>query len=336
MRRFVRIAALTVPFALAFAAAWVRLPYYAVGPGPANDVGPLIDVEDVPRYPSDGKLIMTTVRFQQVTALGSLVAWIDESQFVVGEDEILPPGADREQEAERAVSQMDQSKIDASIVVLSELFDYPSEHGRGALIEAIGPECPADGELFVGDVVLAIDGRRVASTRDARRAIDGVPLDEPVAFRVRAGGETHTIELTREPCAGSDEPLVGINMVNAFPFPIEISSGDVGGPSAGLMFSLGLYDALTPGDLTGGRTIAGTGTITPAGEVGGIGGIVDKVIGAERAGASVFLVPAGNMQELRGADTGDLQLVSVATFDEAVEELEALDVPRPDARHRMR
>ena len=98
MRRFVRVAALTVPFALAFAAAWVPLPYYAVGPGPANDVDPLIDVEGVPRYPSDGQLIMTTVRFQQVTALGSLVAWIDESQFVVGEDEIFPPGADREQE----------------------------------------------------------------------------------------------------------------------------------------------------------------------------------------------------------------------------------------------
>ena len=118
MKRIVRIAVLVVTFALAFAAAWIRLPYYAVGPGPASDVGPLIDVEDVPRYPSDGLLIMTTVRCQQVTALGSLVAWVDESQFVVGEDEIYPPGADREQEPERAVSQMDQSKIDASIVVL--------------------------------------------------------------------------------------------------------------------------------------------------------------------------------------------------------------------------
>ena len=312
-------------FAAAFGAAWIRLPYYAVGPGPANDVGPLIDVQGVPRYPSDGRLIMTTVRWQQVTALESLVAWIDESQFVVGEDQIFQPGVDREQEQQRAISQMDQSKIDASIVVLEALYDYPEDHGEGALIEAVGGECPAEGELFVGDVVVSIDGRPIASTADARRAIDGVPIDEAVEFRVRAGGEVHDIELLRRPCAGSEDPLVGISMVDAFPFGIDIASGEVGGPSAGLMFALGLYDALTPGDLTDGRTIAGTGTITPEGDVGGIGGIADKVIGAERAGASVLLVPAANMAELRGVDTGDMRLIPVATFDEAVEALEGLD-----------
>ena len=131
MRRTARVVALVVLFAIAFAAAWIRLPYYAVGPGPANDVAPLIDVQDVPRYASEGKLIMTTVRWQQVTALQSLVAWIDESRFIVGEEAIYPPGADREQEQERAISEMDQSKIDASIVVLNELFDYPEEHRQG-------------------------------------------------------------------------------------------------------------------------------------------------------------------------------------------------------------
>ena len=220
---------------------------------------------------------------------------------------------------------MDQSKIDASIVVLNELFDYPEEHGKGALVQAVGPDCPAEGELFVGDVVLAIDGRRVDSTQEARRTIDRVPLDEPLAFRVRAAGEVHDIELLREPCVpDNEEPLVGISMVDAFPFPIEISSGDVGGPSGGLMFSLGLYDALTPEDLTGGRTIAGTGTIDPGGDVGPLGNIADKVIGAERAGASVFLVPADNMDELADVDTEGMRLISVATFDDAVEALEGL------------
>jgi len=328
MRRTARIVALVVLFALAFAAAWIRLPYYAVGPGPANDVATLIHVQDVPRYGSEGTFIMTTVRWQQVTALQSLVAWIDESRFIVGEDVIYPPGVDREQEQERAISQMDQSKIDASIVVLTELFDYPEEHGNGALIEAVGPDCPAGGELFVGDVVVSIGGRRVESSRAASRAIDRVPVDEPVTFRVRAGGEAHDIELLREPCVpGNDEPLVGISMVNAFPFPIEISSGDVGGPSAGLMFSLGLYDTLTPEDLTGGRTIAGTGTIDPEGRVGPIGGIADKVIGAERAGATVFLVPARNMKELADVNTDGMRLIRVATFDDAVDALEALPAP---------
>ncbi|HJR97864.1 MAG TPA: S16 family serine protease [Actinomycetota bacterium] len=322
MSRFVRIATVAALFGLAFAAAWVRLPLYALGPGPANEVGPLIDVQGVPRYESRGELIMTTVSWKQVTALGSAIAWIDDSRSVVGSDEIYPPGLDRGEEQERAISQMDQSKIDASIVVLGELFDYPEEHGKGALIEATGTDCPAAGELFAGDEVIAIDGRRVGSARDASRAIDGVPPGEPVAFRVEAAGEVHEVELVREPCAGSEEPLIGINIVNAFPFEIQISSGGVGGPSAGLMFALGLYDALTPDDLTGGRRIAGTGTIGPDGDVGAISGIVDKVIGAERAGATVFLVPQGNMAELEGLDTGDLDLIPVGSFDDAIEALE--------------
>jgi PDZ domain-containing protein len=322
MSRIVRIAIVAALFVFAFAAAWVRLPLYAIGPGPASEVGPLIDVQGVPRYESVGELIMTTVSWEQLTPLGSAVAWIDDTRSVVGRDEIYPPGLDRDEEQERAISQMDQSKIDASIVVLEELFDYPDEHGEGALIEATGADCPAAGELFAGDVVTTIDGRRIGSARDASRAIDGVPAGEPVAFRVRAAGEVHEVELVREPCAGSEEPLIGINMVDAFPFEIEISSGDVGGPSAGLMFALGLYDTLTPADLTDGRKIAGTGTIAPDGRVGAISGIVDKVIGAERADATIFLVPRRNMAELEGLDTGALRLIPVGTFDDAIEALE--------------
>ncbi|HVF06975.1 MAG TPA: S16 family serine protease, partial [Actinomycetota bacterium] len=193
-----------------------------------------------------------------------------------------------------------------------------------ALVAQVGADCPAEGELFVGDLVIAIEGKVVGSVRDARRALDRVPVDEAIEFRVRAGGEAHDVELRRGECSGSDEPLVGISMVAPFPFEIEIASGDVGGPSAGLMLSLGLYDTLTPGDLTGGRKIAGTGTLTPQGDVGPIGGIADKVIGAERVQADVFLVPADNMPELADVDTGAMQLISVATFDEAVEALEAL------------
>jgi Lon-like protease len=323
MRRFARVAALVALFVVAFAAAWIRLPYYAVGAGPADEIDPLIDIQGAERYASEGELIMTTVSWKQVTALGSLIAWVDDSQFVVGEDQIYPPGVDREVEQERAISQMDQSKIDASVVVLTELFDYPETHGDGALIETVGPRCPAEGELFPGDVVLAVDGRHVGSKEQAQRAIDRVPVEEPVRFRVQAAGEVHDIEVERGTCPGVDEPLIGIAMVDAFPFEIEISSGDVGGPSAGLMFALGLYDALTPADLTDGRRIAGTGTITPDGEVGPIGGIEDKVIGAEQAEATVFLVPGDNMDELRGVDTGDMELMPVETFDDAVEALEA-------------
>ena len=136
-----------------------------------------------------------------------------------------------------------------------------------------------------------------------------------------AAGETHDITLTRERCLPDvDAPLVGINLIDPFPFHVRIASGDIGGPSAGLMFALGLYDPLTPGDITAGQDDRGHGTIDTR-RVGPIGGIEDKVVAAERAGATVFLVPADNMKELDGVDTGDMQLISVSTFQEALDAL---------------
>jgi PDZ domain-containing protein len=133
------------------------------------------------------------------------------------------------------------------------------------------------------------------------------------------------VRLTRGRCPGSDEPVVGIALIDAFPFEIAIESGDVGGPSAGLMWAIGLYDLLTPGDLTDGRTIAGTGTIDLEGHVGPIGGVRDKVIAAREADADVLLVPRANVQELEGVDLGDLRLIPVRTFDEAIGALTSSD-----------
>jgi PDZ domain-containing protein len=325
MKHPLRALFLVVLFALVFGAAYLRLPYYAEGPGPAREVQPMIDVGDEPRYDSAGKLIMTTVSWYPVTALQALRAWWDPSLKVVGEDALFPPGLDRETEEQRSRSEMDQSKIDASIVVLRELANYPKEHGQGALIEATAPKCPAFNRLFSGDLIVAIEGDPIASSTQADRAIDAVPVDEAVDFTVRAGGETHEVKVTRARCVPHEpDPRLGISIVQSFPFPVEISSGDVGGPSAGLMFSLGLYDILTPGDLTGGRTVAGTGAIYADGRVFPIGGITDKVVAAERVGATVFLVPADNMAELDGVDTGGMRLISVSSFDDALSALRHL------------
>ena len=125
----------------------------------------------------------------------------------------------------------------------------------------------------------------------------------------------------RKPCGPHDELLVGFRSIDPFPFPVSIDSGDIGGPSAGLMWALGLYELMTPGDLTGGRTIAGTGTIDLRGHVGPIGGIRDKVVAAQHAGASIFLAPADDMAELDGVDTGAMRVISVATFADALQAL---------------
>jgi PDZ domain-containing protein len=325
MGRPLRIAGLVLLVAASFASATIRLPYYALGPGPARDVAPLIDVGSA-TYPSSGRLVMTTVRFRPVTAIGAVLTWLDPDEMLVEDDVLYPPGISPEEEERRSISDMDQSKIAAAVVALSRVTDYPRDHGRGALIEQVGEGCPAEGALYPGDLITRIGGDPVRSAGQARRLIDAVPVGEPIAFRIRADGEVHTTTVRRGRCPDIDEPLVGITIVDPFPFDIAIESGDIGGPSAGLMWALGLYEALTPADLTDGRTIAGTGSIDAEGNVGPIGGIVDKVVAAREAGADILLVPEANAAELEGVDRDGVRVVAVGSFDEA---LDALGAPEP-------
>lgn len=302
MRRLLRTVPYVVLLGVGFGLGWVRLPYFAQGPGPVRDVFPLIRFEGHPRYESEGTLLATTVRFEQVTPFEAFLVWVDPSRSLIGRRVLYPTDLDEGEEEARAISQMDQSKIDAAYVVLSELTDYPQEHGEGALIEAVFPGCPADGKLFPGDLVSVVEGEPVASRDEASEAIDGAGPEERLSFRVNAAGETHTVGVVRAACVPDDPArYVGVSMVDAFPFHIAISSGDIGGPSAGLMWAVGLYDLMTPGDLTVGRTIAGTGTIDLDGDVGPIDGIRDKVRAAVRAGAAVFLTPGGTWPTWKGS-----------------------------------
>jgi PDZ domain-containing protein len=323
VRRALNTAGIVLLVLASFAAGWVRLPYYSLGPGPARDVLTLIEIDGAPTYGSSGKLVLTTVRFTQVTALGGLVAWLDPEQAVVEEDVLYPPGLTEDEEERRAASEMDQSKIDAAFVVLSRLTSYPDEHGRGALIEQVGEGCPADRRLFPGDVIIRIDEEVVDSSADASKLIGAVPPGQPIELRVRADGQVRDVRVERGRCPGIREPLIGISTVEPFPIEISFESDDVGGPSAGLMWALGLYDLLTPGDLTEGRTIAGTGTIDREGKVGPIGGILDKVVAARESGADILLVPADNLREVRDVDRGAMRVVPVGTFDDALAALGA-------------
>jgi Lon-like protease len=300
----------------------VWLPLYSLGPGPAREVLPLIQVSGHPEYGSSGRFVMTSVRFRQLTALGALRAWLDPDQAVVPRSDLFTPGETRTEEHRRAISQMDQSKLDATSVVLSDLTGYPREHRPGALVEAVVPGCAADGELYPGDLIRAIDGQAIRGAAQAGRLIESARSGSSLTFDIRAGGEHHLVDLRRAPCGGKDEPLVGVSLISNFPFRVLIESGDVGGPSAGLMWALGLYDLLTPGDLTAGRTIAGTGQIGLDGTVYAIGGIEEKVVAADHAGASVFLVPAGNIAAARAAGDDGIVLIPVSSFQDAVDRLQ--------------
>jgi PDZ domain-containing protein len=318
------IAALIVVVGLFVAAAWIRLPYYAIGPGPARNVLPNIMFSGRPRYEptAPGALEMTTVRYYQVTPLQAVAVWLEPDWTIQSQSDLYPTG-DVALENQRSLSQMDQSKIDAASVVLRRLTDYPKDHGTGALVEATVPNCPADGRLFPGDVITAIDDETVHGAQDVRRILGDAQAGKPLSFTLDVDGTVEHATFTREPCGEKrHELLVGFSSLDAFPFPISISSGDVGGPSAGLMWALGLYELMTPGDLLAGRSVAGTGTIDLHGRVGPIGGIGDKVVAAEKAGAQIFLAPARNKPELEGVDTGDMQVIYVARFADALNALE--------------
>jgi len=310
------------PFvAIVFLAGTVYLPYYSLGPGPARAVGPLIRFDDRERYEPTGAFVLTSVSFRQLTALGALRAWIDPDLAVVGRDTLFAPGESEEQERQRSISQMDQSKLDAAYVVLEALTRYPERHGEGVLVEGVVSGCAADGALYVGDVIRAIDGEPVQDVADARRAIRAAPSGGRLRFDVTVDGEPESVSLVRAPCGGSEDPLVGISMIEAFPFDITISSGGIGGPSAGLAWALGLYDLLTPGDLSGGRTIAVTGALGADGTVYPIGGIQEKVTAADAAGATLLIVPRENASAARAV--GDrVPIVAVDSFDDALEYLQ--------------
>jgi len=324
MGRALRIAAWGALLVAIVAAGWLRLPWYGVGPGPAIDVTPLVRFDELQRFDPGGRLVITTVRWRQLTPITALQAWVDDAWEIVPREELYPPGLDRDEEERISFAQMDQSQIHAMSVVLSRLTEYPKDHDDGVLVEGTYPLCPADGVLFPGEIVTAIDGVEIDSREEASVLIDAAPVGEPLAFEVRSGDEERAVELARERCIeGKGRAYVGVGFVNVFPVDVRIEDQAVGGPSAGLMFALGLYDLLTPGDLTAGATLAGTGTLDLDGVVGPIGAIRDKVVAAESAGASLFLVPEANRSELDGVDLGDLRLVPVGSFDEAIEALVA-------------
>jgi PDZ domain-containing protein len=299
----------------------VWLPLYSLEPGSPRDVETLIQVSGHPVYASSGRFVMTSVKFEQLTPLGALFAWLDPHAAVVPRSDLFSPGETGQEEHRRAISQMDQSKLDATSAVLSNLTSYPKEHGRGVLVESVVPGCAADGALFPGDLILSIDGTPIRGAASASRAIEAAPSGSTLTFVLTADGQRQTVHLVRRPCGGKKRPLVGVFLISAFPFDVTIESGDVGGPSAGLMWALGLYDLLTPGDLTGGRTIAGTGQIAPDGTVYRIGGIGEKIVAAERAGADAFLVPKGDLPAARAAGGDGMKLVPVSTLQDALDYL---------------
>jgi PDZ domain-containing protein len=319
----------------------VYLPYYAYTPGSATDTEGVIKIDGARSYPSDGEIDYTTVRIQHLTPWRAFMAWRDPAIDVVSENSYLGNLSPSENKAFN-LQLMGDSKQAAIYVALTKLgYDIPVS-GGGAVVRDISPDVPAAKVLQVGDVIVAVDGTPVHLDSDLGPILEPHKPGDQVTLTIERPSGTgdpsaaptyDTITRTVELAARDDgTALIGIapgtrnDVKFDFPVDVDIDSGSVGGPSAGLAFTLGVIDALTPGELTGGEKVATTGTISLDGTVGAVGGVKQKAVTVERAGAKVFLVPAAEADEARSAlgDNSDLEIVPVENVDDALDALAAI------------
>jgi PDZ domain-containing protein len=251
-----------------------------------------------------------------------------EGANLVPEHAIVPPGTDFGDRRRQNLREMDRSQEIAAAVALRELGRDVKADPEGALVVAVADGAPADGEIEPTDVIVGVDGKRVQTPEDLRRLIAEREVGDRVRLRVRGGGATRTVELeTVESTIEPGRPIIGVQVEqNAdieLPVDVEIDLGGVGGPSAGLAFALDIVEELR-GDVDRGNRVAATGEMQLDGTVAPVGGIEQKTIGARRAGADVFLVPAGeNAAEARRNAAG-LRIIPVENFQQALRQLRTL------------
>ena len=309
----------------------VSLPYYALAPGSARQVNDLIRVPGDRKFPPRGRVLLSTVSLRQVNVLEGLLGWLDPDVDVLPEDQVLGT-TPRDEFTQQNLQLMDDSKQVAVVVALRRL-GYPvAEHGKGALVVQVEKGSPADGRLAQGEVITAVDGRPASLSHEVVAGIRGHRPGEIVRLGVQGldgAGRVEELALARRPDGGSEAGFLGVLLRTKeqrfdYPFDVGIDSGTIGGPSAGLAFTLGILDTLSMGELTGGKKVAVTGTIEIDGSVGDVGGVVQKTAAVRAAGADIFLVPPGEYDEARAHGGRSLEVVKVATLDDAIAALARL------------
>jgi PDZ domain-containing protein len=310
----------------------VQLPYYAIAPGGALDVGQLVQVsEGNTTYDAKGAVLMCTVSLKRTTVVEALQGWLDPNIDVVKDEVIVPPTIDEDRLRKLNLQAMDTSKEQALAVAFEHL-GYDSVTGTGAQIVDVLDDSPADGKLEAGETITAVDGAPVELHTDAIRILRTNRPGDRVRLTVAPAGDgaSRDVELVLAPNPEDRRRgVVGVTLRTRtpgfdFPFDVRIDSEGIGGPSAGLAFTLELLEVLTPGELTGGRKVAATGTMELDGSVGEVGGVAQKAVAVRRAGAELFLVPEAELAEARAHAGKGLRVESVRDLDDALRILASL------------
>ncbi len=310
-----------------------QTPYVIEQPGPAYDVlaesegKPVISITGAKTFPTKGNLDLLTVqvvgnRDRTPNWLQIFAAWMDPSKSVQPIDAVFPVNQTTEQSNAESTAMMEQSQQTAIAVALTKLgYEVPVE----LYVSEVTKSSPASGKIIAADFIRSVDGQKVSTIEQLREKVNLYDGSKPITLVVSRNSQEKSFELTPvkdETGAYRVGILVGYRY--EFPVNIKLQLGDVGGPSGGMIFALGIYDELTPGSLLGNSHVAGTGTISDSGEVGPIGGIQQKLYGASQAGAKYFLAPADNCSEVIGNIPEGLQVFRVKTFDEALTAVEKI------------
>ena len=332
--------ALAIALAVLLVITFLPTSYVIQRPGPVyNTLGttestqgtqvPLIEVDGAETFPTAGALDLLTVqvvgnRERTPSWLELATAWFDPSKAVLPIDAVFPEGQSTEQRNEESAAMMVDSQKEATAAALTELgYDVNAQ----LTVYAFTKDSASEGVLEEGDVIVAANGTDVTDAGALREIVnegDGAPVE----LTIQRDGQERTVSVTPKEAEVDGETLwlIGITLTNDFDFPIDVTIqlNNVGGPSAGMMFALGIIDTLTPDQLNGGETVAGTGTIDAEGVVGPIGGIRQKMWGAVGAGAEWFLAPSDNCDEVVGHIPDGLRVFSVKTLDDSLAVLEAV------------
>ena len=308
-------------------------PYVIEQPGPAYNVlgkdegKSIIQISNAKTYDTSGELDLLTVqivgnREQSPNWIEIFLAWIDPARSVLLIDQVFPANQTTEQSNAESSAMMEQSQQEAIAVALKELgYSTPVE----LYVSEVTKASPSSGKIVATDYIRTVNGVVVRTIQELREEVNKYDGTKPVAVAISRAGVEQVFEITPTK-DDSGAYRIGIMVGYKYEFPVEVSLqlADVGGPSGGMMFALGIYDKLTEGQLTGGNHIAGTGTIDSSGIVGPIGGIRQKLFGAQQAGAKYFLAPEKNCAELLEGIPNDIQVFKVKTFDDALTAVEKI------------
>ena len=310
--------------------------YVVEEPGPVyNTLGntqvdaktvPVLSISGAKTYPTSGALDMLTVNIDgdpsnRPNWSEIVTAYLDPSKAITPIDEIYAPQETIEQSNKEGAAEMVDSQQQATAAAL---FEQHIPFTSTVTVDSTQKGSPAAAALRAGDILRTVNGKTFVDADQLHQFVVDNGTDKAITVAFTRKGVAHSAEITPE--ATKSGPFLGVGLVEkyTFPFPVKVQLQDVGGPSAGMMFALGIIDKLTPGELNGGKHVAGTGTISAYGVVGAIGGIRQKLYGARAAGATYFLAPASNCNEVRGHIPSGLTVYATSTLHQSVADLKAI------------